>query len=151
MEVMTGPENRQREALERLEDVLVEDILAASDESILAEAKQDGADPEAVAAATRALFEQAVAGKRRVRLAAAKAAAVADRSRSAAVIPLDPAAARRLLDRAMARHPETASKLTLAARKATGATLSDEEVRGFLEDFQELGALPSPEEPEAET
>jgi hypothetical protein len=47
-----------REALDRLGDALVEDILAASDEEILAETKQDGEDPESVAAAMRALFEK---------------------------------------------------------------------------------------------
>lgn len=148
---MTAPENKRREELDRLEDALVEDIFAASDQSILAEARQDGTDPEAVAAATRALFEKAVAARGKARLAAAKAAAVADRRRPAAVIPFDPAAARRLLERAMARDPETAQKLTLAARKGKSASaLSDEEVHGMLEDFQELGALPPPDEPEGE-
>jgi hypothetical protein len=152
MEAMTGPENKQRQKLDHLEDALVEDVLAASDNSILAEARQDGADPEAVATATRALFEKAVAARGKARLAAAKAAVVAERRRPAAVIPLDPVAARRLLDRAIARDPETAKNLTMAARKGTDASaFSDEEVRGMLEDFQELGALPPPEEPKAET
>ena len=95
----------------------------------------------------RALFEQ-TSGK--ARLAAAKAAVAVDRRRPAAIIPVDPAARRRLLDRALARDPETASKLTtLAARKARGDVFSDDEVLGFLEDFAELGALPPPEEPES--
>jgi hypothetical protein len=42
--------------LGRLADFLVEDILAASDADILAEAVADGEDPEAIAAAMRALF-----------------------------------------------------------------------------------------------
>jgi len=148
---MTGPGNSNREALDRLADALVEDILAASDEAILAEVKQDGEDAEAVAAATRALFEEVVAAKGKARMAAAKAAVAADRARSAAVIPLNPAAARRLLDRALARDPETANKLTMAARKGKGGELSDEEVRSLLEDFQELGALPPPDEPDRGT
>jgi len=148
---MTEPEKNGREGLDRLEDALVEDVLAVSDEAILAEVKQDGDKPDAVAGATRTLFEKAVAARQKARLAAAKAAAISDRQRPAAVIPLDPAAARRLLDRAMALDLETASKLTLAARKGKGtAALSDEEVRGMLEDFQELGALPPLDEPEAE-
>jgi hypothetical protein len=58
---MTMPDDKPRkEPLDRLEDALVEDILAASDEDILAEAKQDGVDPIAAAAAARALFEKAV-------------------------------------------------------------------------------------------
>jgi hypothetical protein len=151
MEVMSAPKNKPREELDRLEDALVEDILATSDESILAEARQDRIDPTAVAAATRALFEKAVTLTGKARLTSAKAAAVADRRRPAAVIPLDPTAARRLLERAMARDPETAQKLTLAARKGDSASaFSDEEVRGMLEDLQELGALPPPDDPEAE-
>jgi hypothetical protein len=148
---MTGPGNSDREALDRLADALIEDILAASDEAILAEVKEDGEDPEAVAATTRALFEKIVAAKGKARMAAAKAAVAADRTRSAAVIPLNPAEARRLLDRALARDPETANKLTIAARKGKGGELSDDEVRSLLEDFQELGALPPPDEPERKT
>lgn len=148
---MTEPGNRDRKALERLNDALVEDILAASDETILAETKQDGGDPKAVAAAMRALFEKVVVSGGKTRMAAAKSAVAADRRRSAAVIPLNPAAARRLLDRALARDPETASKLTMAARKGKGGELSDDEVRGLLEDFQELGALPPPDELDEET
>jgi len=40
---MTAPD-KDREALERLENALIEDILAASDDDILAEAKEDGAE-----------------------------------------------------------------------------------------------------------
>ena len=47
--------------LGRLADFLVEDILDASDEDILAEAVEDGEDPEAIAAAVRALFEKVFA------------------------------------------------------------------------------------------
>jgi hypothetical protein len=150
MEVMTGAQNKQQEALDRLDDILVNDILSASDGEILAEAREDGIDPDAVAAEMRALFDQTAAADGKARLAAAKAAAAAERHRPATVIPLEPAAARRLLDRALVRDPETASKLTLAARKFKGAVLSDEEVRGLLEDFQELGALPPSEEPETD-
>jgi hypothetical protein len=148
---MTEPGNSDREALDRLGDVLVEDILAASDETILAETRQDGEDPEAVAANMRTLFEKVVDARGKARMAAAKAAVADHRRRTAVVIPLNPAAARRLLDRALARDPETASKITMAARKGKGGELSDDEVRGMLEDFQELGALPPPEETDGET
>jgi len=59
-------------------------------------------------------------------------------------------AARRLLNRALARDPEAASKLTMAARKGKTGELSDDEVRSLLEDFDELGALPTPDEPDGE-
>lgn len=147
---MTVPGNRDREALDRLGAALVEDILAASDDAILAETRQDGEDPEAVADAMRALFEKVVTADGKARMVAAKAAVSTDRRRSTAVIPLNPEAARRLLNRALARDPEAASKLTMAARKGKTGELSDEEVRSLLEDFHELGALPAPDEPDGE-
>jgi hypothetical protein len=127
-------------ALERLNDALVEDILAASDETILAEARQDGQDPERIVAATRALFERVVLRTRKIRLVSAQAAVAGDRrARAHTAVPADPEAARRRLQRLLARHPEAARKLTLAARKGQSAELSDDEVRGWLEDFEELG------------
>jgi hypothetical protein len=140
MEAMTGSEDKDRKALERLNDALVEDILDMSDEDVLAEAKQDGTDPEAVAAAMAALFAKTVTAKRKARLAAAKAAVAADRGRPAAIaVPSDPAEARRLLERLLARYPDTAGKLTMAARKGKAGALSDDEVFGLLEDFQGVG------------
>ena len=132
---MTGPEDKDREGLERLDKELIEDILAASDDEILAEARDDGADPEAVASAMRALFEDTVAATRKVRLAAAKAAVAADRMRPGTDLPSDPTEARRLLERVLAHHGD----LTTAARKGRGGTLSDEEVYGLLQDFRDVG------------
>ncbi len=55
---MTDSADKKREVLTR--KVMIEDILAASDECILAETREDGQDPAAIAAAARALFEKAV-------------------------------------------------------------------------------------------
>jgi hypothetical protein len=133
---MTGPEDKDREGLERLDKALIEDILAASDDEILAEAREDGTDPEAVATAMRALFENTIAASRKARLAAAKAAVAADRIRPATDLPSDPMEARRLLERVLARQGD----LTTAARKGgRGGTLSDEEVYGLLQDFRDVG------------
>jgi hypothetical protein len=145
MEAMT--DDKDRAALERLKRALVEDILAAPDPEILAEVQEDGSEPEAVAAAVRALFEKTVAAGKKARLAAAQAAVAADRRRHLAAVPSDPAEARRRLTLLLARHPETAGKLTLAARKGQSGDLSDDEVRGLLEDLQDLG-LSAGEEPE---
>jgi len=132
--------NDPRDALRRLSDALTEDILAASDEAIFAETRQDGHEPEKVAAGVRAIFVSVVARQRKARLRAAQAAVAAERQRrSFAVIQGDPAAARRRLDRLLGRYPEAARQLTLAARKANATELSDEEVLGWLEDFADLG------------
>jgi hypothetical protein len=132
---MTDTADREKEMLARLSKVMIEDILAASDERILAETREDGQDPATIAAATRAVFERALATSGKVLLAAAKAQVIADRQRSATVIPLDPAAARERLARLLARQPN----FTMAARKARSGELSDEEVFGLLEDLEELG------------
>jgi hypothetical protein len=139
MEAMTGPEDRDREALDRLQQALIEDILATSDDDILAEAAEEGIDPEAAATANRALFEKALAINKKARLEAAKAAVAADRRRALTVLPSNPIEARRLLARLLKRHPKTSGELTMAARKGQGGDLSDAEVYSFLEDFRDLG------------
>jgi hypothetical protein len=139
METMTAPEDKDREALERLDDALVEDIIAASDKDILVEAKQDGIDPETLADSLRTMFENIVIAKRKERLLAAKAEVAADHRRSVTAVSSNPIEARQLLERLLARHPETAGKLTMAARKGKAETLSDDEVYGLLEDFRDVG------------
>ena len=46
---MTGNQKKERNALDRLADALVDDILNASDEEVLAEAEEDGIDPTGLA------------------------------------------------------------------------------------------------------
>jgi hypothetical protein len=140
---MTDPKS-DRAALDRLADALAEDILNASDQDILAEVKTDGENPAAIGAEIQTLFAKAKAKVAKRQLAEAKAGAAASRRQTANVVRLNPAEARKTLARALTRDPETASKLTLAARK--GEALSDEDVRGMLEDLAELGIpLPSPD------
>lgn len=136
---MTEPEDKDRKALERLQKALIEDILSTSDADILAEAAEEGTDPEAAATAARAQFEKTVAANKKARLAAAKAAVAADRLRPVGVLPSDPQEARRLLERLLERHPDTGGELTMAARKGRSAGLADEEVYEVLEDFRDLG------------
>jgi hypothetical protein len=47
--------------LENLEDAMIEDILALSDEEILAEVIENGEDPAEIAARMRRIFEAALA------------------------------------------------------------------------------------------
>jgi hypothetical protein len=143
MEAMTADKS-DRVALLRLADALVEDILNASDEDILAEARDDNTDPGAAATQASALFENAAAFAGKERLAAAKAA-LANRQASAIVTRLDPAVARRRLERIFANDPHAAGKLTRAARKGQG--YSDDDVISMLDDLAELGITPGPDEP----
>lgn len=134
---MTGGKDRERLALNRLADALVEDVLNTSDEDILAELRDEGVDPHQFAASMQARFELAVIKANKAKLIEAKAAVAADHSRLAGSprAPIDMADARRRLRQAMASQP-----LTLAARNETD--MSDSDVLGMLEDLQELGALP---------
>ena len=121
----------------RLVDSLVEDMLGLSDAELAAEIRERGDDPANVAARARAVFEKAVSAQGRRRLSAARAAIDADASRPRNVVRLNPAVARARLDKLMRQYPETAKKLTLAARKGEG--LSDADVLGLLADLEELG------------
>ena len=145
---MTTNSNDARDALRRLADALAEDVLSAPDSEILEEAAEIYGDPEKLAADMLKLFEQTASEQGKERLAAAREAVAADRRRPAAVVRLPPAEARRRLQQLIAADPETARKLTAAARK--GERLSDDDVQSMLEDFEELGVtLPNDtEDPE---
>lgn len=58
---MTMPSDA-RAQLQNLADALVEDIMSLSDEDILAEAREDGLDPEQEAARLRKMLEEIVSG-----------------------------------------------------------------------------------------
>lgn len=146
---MTEKKLEHNNALHRLDDTLVKDILDASDEDIILEAREDGANPDVIAERTRAIFERSVAARAKSRLASAKAAVAANRQRSSQVISLDLGAARKRLERLMATNPEATKVLTLAARK--GATPSDDDVLSMLEDLEELGISLPDDEPGGDT
>lgn len=137
---MTENKHPEREALDRLADALVDDILNTSDEDMLAEFREGHGDPGHHADKMRALFEKSVLTANKQRLAAARAGAAASRTRSSeATPPIDIAEARRRL-RAVLDAPDAPKELTLAARKES--ELSDADVLGMLEDLRELGVLP---------
>ncbi len=145
---MTTNSNDARDPLRRLADALAEDVLNAPDSEILEDAAEIYGDPEKLAADMLKLFEQTASEQGKERLEAAQLAVAADRRRPSAVVRLPPAVARRRLQQLIAADPETARKLTAAARK--GERLSDDDVQSMLEDFEELGVtLPNDtEEPE---
>lgn len=136
---MTGKKSKARDALDRLADALVDDILGASDQEILAEFQEAGGDPEELAGDMRALFERSVLASNKSKLAAAKAGVA--RSKAApvhAAALIDIAAARKRLH-VILQTPSTLQKLTMAARKES--ELSDADVIGMLEDLRALGII----------
>ncbi|UYN96073.1 MAG: hypothetical protein KIT25_03770 [Enhydrobacter sp.] len=137
---MTGRKNADRKELDRLAAFLVEDILEASDDDILAEAREDGVDPQADAARLRALFERTVLDANKRRLLAARAAVQAERSsgqRKGSVFDIQEA--RRRLQ-SILEQKGTIPALTLAARNEN--ELSDADVLSMVQDLEELGVLP---------
>lgn len=136
---MSGNSRKEQEALFRLADILVADVLEMSDEEIVAEAKEDGADAAQEARATQALFERTVAAQGKATLAAAKAAARSASRSEATVADIDREKARRKYDAILAGDRSLAEKMTLAARKGEGT--SERDIESALEDLIELGAL----------
>lgn len=139
---MTGDPKDARDALRWLADALGEDILNAPDEQVLADAAEIYGDTDKLAVDMLRLFERTASEQGKAGLAAARGAIVAVGRRPARTARPDPAEARRRLQRLLSADPETARKLTLAARKGEG--LSDEDVYNMLEDFEDLGVSPPP-------
>ncbi len=142
MDIMSDPRQNANRALERLTEQFVTDVVNATDSELLAEAKEEGRDLEVEAARSRDILAKALASVGKQKLAAARSALDA-RSKSASYTTrqLSPQQARTVLENALRDAPETATKLTLAARKGQG--LSDADVYGMLEDLADLGILPS--------
>jgi hypothetical protein len=126
-----------REAIRRLQDALVEDIMSASDEEIAAEAMEEGVDLERQAEAMRAMFERQVLEAGKARMTAAKAAAAAYRAGAAPGGPMPPAPTG--YRAAATKTTDRARKLTMAARN--GAEQSERDLAGVEEDLAELAAL----------
>jgi hypothetical protein len=136
---MTGDQKKQRDALDRLADALVDDILNSSDEDILAEITEDHGDAARLAAEMRALFECTALEAGKTKLAAAREAAAEARHKGATVLNIDPAEARRRYERMVAKDHNLTAKLTLAARKSEGQSQRD--IDSAVEDLAELGAF----------
>ena len=146
---MTGNPKDDRESLDRLAAAMIDDILEASDEDLIAEILEEGSNPTAEAEAMRGVIERAAreCGKSLLREAKAAIAAAKD-PEPKKVFSLDAAAARRKLAAILTRDP-LARGLSMAARKES--ELSDSDVFGMLADIEEVEALPEDEDLDSET
>ena len=140
---MTGTDKKGREALARLADVLVDDLLAASDQEIVAEFVETQGDPAKNAEAMRILFEKSVLKANKNRLHTAQAGLAADQAAPANPKIVSMTNVRARLKRALATCPPEV-KVTLAARNEN--ELSDADVLGMLQDLEELGIVVSGDE-----
>jgi hypothetical protein len=142
---MTEDRGSKQRALDRLADALVDDILNASPEEILAEFQEAQGGTEGHVTEMRALIEKGVARANKRRLADAKAGAASSRAPSKRyTTPIDIDEARRLMSTVT---PE--QKLTLAARKESEQ--SDDDLLSMVEDLRELGVLPTDDESDERT
>lgn len=132
--------------LSRMDDLVMNDLFAISDDELLAEATEDGVDVAAVGAAGRQALERAVlaAGKLKLQRIREEMASDADAKRK--VVPINVNAARSELQGILSRNRDAANKLTMAARNQSGDVEDDE---GILEDFIELGAIKKTETDES--
>jgi hypothetical protein len=140
---MTGADKKGREALARLVDVLVDDLLAAPDQEIVAEFVEGQGDPAKNAEAMRMLFEKSVLRANKNRLHAAQAGLAADQAAPVHPKIVSMTNVRARLKRALANCPPEV-KVTLAARNEN--ELSDADVLGMLQDLEELGIVVSGDE-----
>ena len=133
---MTENENSKQQALDRLTDALVDDILNASPEEILTEFDEDTGEAERHISEMRALVEKGVAQANKGRLAAAKTGAASSRiTNKKTTAPIDINEACRLMN-----SLTSGQQITLAARKET--ELSDNDLLSMIEDLRELGVIP---------
>ena len=124
---MKNPAEKDRLAILKLEDALVEDLLAMSDDEVVADSREIGMDVEQEAMHVRQLLER-TAGK--AKMTAAKAEMAEYRARGAS--HAGSAGARPANDLQEAR-------LTLAARNGTDQTEAD--IKSVAEDLAELAAF----------
>jgi len=136
---MTKDPNKNREALDRLADSFVDDVLRLPDDEILAEVKEDYGDPDELTKIMRALFERTISEEGKVRLAAVKKAIADVHKRSGHIIHIDRAAARQRYEGMIANDQDLSAKLTLAARD--GEKQSERDIESAIEDLAELGVF----------
>lgn len=127
--------------LESLLDFIAESIHAASEDDILETLRENGRNPDSVAAGVRSLIAGTVKKQRRQRLGVARQAYERVNEWlttlvSAIHIPKDRVTMARMIEQLLT-DAETSPSLTLAFRKVTG--VSDDDLSGMLVDFSALG------------
>ena len=136
---MTGKNENAQEELNRLANALVEDILSAPDDELLADFREDGHDPQRNAAELRELFRRTLLAVNKRKMSDAKAGVAANHQADqfdARGVTVDMAAARARLQSLVERHKD---QLTMAARNES--ELSDADVLGMLKDLAELDLI----------
>ncbi|MGX9353576.1 hypothetical protein ACS3SW_00010 [Roseobacteraceae bacterium S113] len=133
---MTDKRSEERKTLVNLADALFDDLFEMSDEDILREVADTGANSQEVANRVRAQFEEALIKSRKERLKAARAARKAAQAGKAQGKIVDISTARKALRGAFEKDG-----LSMAARNETESELTDEEVLRKYQDLVRLGVI----------
>ncbi|WP_421933940.1 hypothetical protein [Phenylobacterium sp.] len=136
---MSADDSRRK--LSRIVDPLIEDLLALSDEELIAEVIADGGDPAVLAAEVGGEIAAAMAahGKRKLAAARDELGAVRALRNRPAITALPATEKQKILQAFAANDGPLKNRLTMAARHGDG--LSEQEVDTVLLDLVELGAL----------
>lgn len=133
---MTDKRSDERRKLTSLANALLDDLFATSDEDILKEVTDTGADPAAISKQMRARFKDALLTARKERMKAVRASRKAAQGRAGTTNVVDIAIARQAL-----RHALRQDGLSMAARNETESGLTDKEVLRKYNDLIHLGVI----------
>ena len=123
-------------------EALADNVENLSDEELLAEIREEGRDPDAIAMETRLLLQNTLKRFKQRALVAAREQRERNEARLAGMklrLPTNPTERRRLLDAALARHQQAGR--TLIAQYRDFKEMTDEDVESWLEQFSALGLL----------
>jgi hypothetical protein len=123
-------------------EALADNVENLSDEELLAEIREEGRDPGAIATETRLLVQDTIKRFKQRALFAARQQHDRNEARLAALklqLPTSPTDRRRLLDTAIARHKQAGR--VLIAQYRDFKEMTDEDVESWLEQFSALGLL----------
>lgn len=129
-----GPGDR----LARLDRFLFGELLATSDEDLLADAAAAGTNIEEIVKSGREAFERAQQAVGRKKLEAIRKEMSQDNRGK--VVPFDRDRAQQEIKGILKGNSGASNKLTMAARNQ-GANDPDEDIDGLMEDFLELGVI----------
>lgn len=146
---MTKRTVKQSELLNKIADIIVQDILDLTDEEILAEAKERFGDPKNEIDRLRGVIGNAVLYASKKKLAETKASLSTHRqkSQSSNVVALSTTKKRSIVEQFTSKDSELQKKLTIAARKGEGIQ-TDNDINGMFEDLVELGLVDKEGKPE---
>lgn len=133
---MTDKRSDERRKLASLANALLDDLFATSDEEILKEVTDAGADPVAISDQMRARFKNALLMAGKERMKAARAGRKAAQGGAGTTNLVDISIARQTL-----RHAFQQDGLSMAARNETESDLTDEEVLRKYNDLIHLGVI----------